>query len=48
MKLQHLSETNLDQLFSNIATYLWTASLTDKVNTVVKQAIEATKDCQTC
>jgi hypothetical protein len=46
-KLQRLSETDLDQLFGNIAAYPGTASLTDKIDAVVKQAVEAAKDWQT-
>ncbi|KAF8323456.1 uncharacterized protein EI90DRAFT_3076686 [Cantharellus anzutake] len=45
-KLQRLSEAQLDELFINIATYPRTASFADKVNAIVKQAVEAAIDWQ--
>ncbi len=46
-KLQHLSEAELDQLFSNIAAYPRAASLADKLEVIVNQAVEAARDWQT-
>jgi len=47
LKLQRLSEAELDRLFSNIAAYPHGASLADKLDSVVDQAVKAARDWQT-
>ncbi|KAI9573049.1 hypothetical protein HD554DRAFT_2167331 [Boletus coccyginus] len=46
-KLEHLSKAKLNQLFSNITTYSYTTSHTDKIGAVINQAVKATQDWQT-
>src|SRR6266540_846112 len=46
-KLQRLSKADLDELFNNIDAYPRSASLADKLDAIVEQAVEAARDWQT-
>ncbi len=48
LKLQRLSEAELDRLFSNIAAYPHGASLADKLDSVVDQAVKAARGVHGC